>query len=90
MKKVMLTAALTGAGDTTSKSEYVPVTPEEVQILQSNVRAGRQLLTYMHVIQKQVVSVMMSIYLKSYWLIRRDEDIVINVTSGGGGTLSLI
>ena len=37
-QEVIITAALTGAGDTTRKSEHVPVTPE--QIAESAVQAA--------------------------------------------------
>jgi uncharacterized protein (DUF849 family) len=38
-RKVIITCALTGAGDTVGKSEHVPVTPE--QIADSGIAAAR-------------------------------------------------
>jgi len=38
-RKVIVTCALTGAGDTTGRSEHVPITPE--QIAQSGIDAAR-------------------------------------------------
>ena len=38
-RNVMITCALTGAGDTVGRSEHVPVTPE--QIAESGIAAAR-------------------------------------------------
>lgn len=88
MKKVMLTAALTGAGDTTSKSEYVPVTPEE--IADSAIKCARAGATVAHIHARDPktggISHDVNLFKKAIELIRQaDEDIIINVTSGGGG-----
>ena len=44
---VILTCALTGAGDTAGKSEHVPVTPEE--IAQSGIEAARAGASVIHI-----------------------------------------
>ena len=46
-RKVIMTCALTGAGDTVGKSEHVPVTPE--QIAESGIAAARAGATVIHV-----------------------------------------
>src|SRR3954469_9701908 len=46
-RKVMITCALTGAGDTVGRSEHVPVTPE--QIAESGIAAARAGATIVHV-----------------------------------------
>ena len=45
-RKVMITCALTGAGDTVGRSEHVPVTPE--QIAESGIAAARAGATIVH------------------------------------------
>lgn len=44
MQKVVLTAAITGAGDTIQKNENVPVHHKNLQIQQLNVHEQEQLL----------------------------------------------
>ena len=46
-RNVMITCALTGAGDTVDRSEHVPVTPE--QIAESGIAAARAGATIVHV-----------------------------------------
>ena len=46
-RKVIITCALTGAGDTVGRSEHVPVTPE--QIAESGIAAARAGATVVHV-----------------------------------------
>ena len=83
MKKVMLTAALTGAGDTTSKSEYVPVTPEE--IADSAIKCARAGATVAHIHARDPktggISHDVNLFKKAIELIRQaDEDIIINLS----------
>lgn len=52
--KRIITAALTGAGDTTSKSSYVPVTPKEIaHSAIESAKAGAAIATYTFVTHKQ-------------------------------------
>jgi len=46
-RNVMITCALTGAGDTVGRSEHVPVTPE--QIAESGIAAARAGATIVHI-----------------------------------------
>ena len=39
--EVILTCALTGAGDTVGKSEHVPVTPEQIKLVEQIVNRYR-------------------------------------------------
>ena len=85
--KVVLTAAITGAGDTT-KNENVPVTPQE--LADSAIKCARAGATVAHIHVRDPetggVSHDPELYAETVRLIREaDEDIVINVTSGGGG-----
>ncbi|MBI5974870.1 3-keto-5-aminohexanoate cleavage protein [Staphylococcus canis] len=88
MKKVMLSVALTGAGDTTEKNENVPVTPQE--IADSAIKCARAGATVAHIHVRDPktggISHDPELYAEAVRLIREaDEDIIINVTSGGGG-----
>ncbi|VYU54943.1 3-keto-5-aminohexanoate cleavage protein [Staphylococcus simulans] len=88
MKKVMLTAAITGAGDTTEKNKHVPVTPEE--IADAAIKCARAGATVAHIHARDPetggVSHDVELYREAVRLIREaDEDIVINITAGGGG-----
>lgn len=86
--KVVLTAAITGAGDTIQKNENVPVTPQE--LADSAIKCARAGATVAHIHVRDPetggVSHDPELYAETVRLIREaDEDIVINVTSGGGG-----
>jgi uncharacterized protein (DUF849 family) len=88
MNKVMLTVALTGAGDTVEKNSNVPVTPEE--IADSAIKCARAGATVAHIHvrdpQTGKLSHNVEFFKKAVELIRAaDEDIIINITSGGGG-----
>ena len=53
-RNVFITCAVTGSGDTTGKSDKVPVTPEQLQIRRlMRQRQGQQLYIAMHAILKQ-------------------------------------
>lgn len=88
MKKVMLTAALTGAGDTTAKNKCVPVTPQE--IADSAIKCAKAGATVAHIHARDPetggISHDVEFFKEAVRLIRAaDEDIIINITSGGGG-----
>jgi uncharacterized protein (DUF849 family) len=86
--EVILTCAVTGAGDTTSKSEHVPVTPDQIaQAAIDATKAGAS-AAHIHVrnpetgqgsrdpeLFRQVVDKVRS----------SDTDVVINLTAGMGG-----
>lgn len=87
-KKVMLTAALTGAGDTVDKNPNVPVTPQEVA--ESAIKCARAGATVAHIHARDPktggISHDVEFFREAVRLIREaDEDIIINITSGGGG-----
>ena len=48
MNKVLLTAAITGAGDTIQKNENVPVTPQE--LADSAIKCARAGATVAHIL----------------------------------------
>lgn len=89
-RKVVLTCAVTGAGDTAGKSEHVPVTPEEIAAdAIAAARAGASVV-HIHVrdLETKQGSREVAHYREVVRLIRAsDVDPVINLTAGMGGDL---
>lgn len=88
--KVILTCALTGAGDTTGKSEFVPVTPEEIAA--DAIAAARAGASAVHIHVRNIVTKQGSrdvgLYREVVRIVREsDVDPVINLTAGMGGDL---
>ncbi len=91
-RTVMITCALTGAGDTVGKSEHVPVTPE--QIAESGIAAARAGATIVHVHVRDPEtgkgSRDVKLYAEAVQRIRDSGvDVIINTTAGMGGDLYL-
>jgi uncharacterized protein (DUF849 family) len=91
-RKVIVTCALTGAGDTTGRSEYVPVTPEE--IARDAIEAARAGASAVHIHVRDVETGQgsrdVALYREVVRLVREsDVDPVINLTAGMGGDLFL-
>ncbi|MEC5423652.1 3-keto-5-aminohexanoate cleavage protein [Virgibacillus sp. C22-A2] len=87
-KKILLTAAVTGAGDTTAKSTHVPVTPKE--IAESAIESAKAGATVAHIHARDPqtggISHNVDHYREIVDRIRESEtDVVINITAGGGG-----
>lgn len=87
-KKVIISCAVTGAGETTDKSPHVPVTPKE--IADSAVKAAKAGATIAHIHVRDPetggVSHDINLYKETVERIREsDTDVIINITSGGGG-----
>lgn len=86
--KVLLTAAVTGAGETTEKNPNVPVTPRE--IAESAIESAKAGATVAHVHARDPktggISHDLNHYREIVDRIRESEtDVIINITSGGGG-----
>ena len=91
-RKVIITCALTGAGDTVGRSEHVPVTPEE--IAESGIAAARAGATVVHVHVREPAtgkgSREVSYYREAVERIRASGvDVIVNTTAGMGGDLVL-
>ena len=91
-RNVMITCALTGAGDTVGRSEHVPVTPE--QIAESGIAAARAGATIVHIHVRDPEtgkgSREVALYREVVERIRAsDVDVIINTTAGMGGDLVL-
>ncbi len=91
-RTVMITCALTGAGDTVDRSEHVPVTPE--QIAESGIAAARAGATIIHIHVRDPEtgkgSRDVALYREVVERVRAsDVDVIINTTAGMGGDLVL-
>lgn len=89
-RKVILTCALTGAGDTTGKSENVPVSPNEIAA--DAIAAARAGASVVHIHVRDVDSKQgsrdVALYREVVRQVREaDVDPVINLTAGMGGDL---
>jgi len=87
-RPVIITCALTGGGDTTGKSDKVPVTPE--QIANAAIDAGKAGATICHIHVRDPKtgkpSMEKSLYAEVVKRIRESEsNIIINLTTGAGG-----
>jgi uncharacterized protein (DUF849 family) len=87
-RNVILTCAVTGAGDTTDKNPHVPITPK--QIADSAIEAARAgaSIAHMHVRDPATGGISHSVdhFREVVERIREaDTDIIINLTAGGGG-----
>ena len=85
--EVIITCAITGSGDSATKSEYVPVTPEEIAA--DAVRASKAGAAVIHVHVRDPKTKQFSrdieLYKETARLIRESgEDIILNITAGMG------
>lgn len=91
-RTVMITCALTGAGDTVGRSEHVPVTP--AQIADAGIAAARAGATIVHVHVRDPEtgkgSREVAFYREAVERIRAGGvDVIVNTTAGMGGDLVL-
>ncbi|HEY3726020.1 MAG TPA: 3-keto-5-aminohexanoate cleavage protein [Solirubrobacteraceae bacterium] len=90
--EAFITCAITGAGDTVSRSPHVPVTPE--QIADSAIAAARAGAAVVHIHVRDpetgAGSRDVTLYRRAVQAIRAaDVDVVLNLTAGMGGDLVL-
>ena len=86
--EVIVTCAVTGAGDTTGKSPHVPVTPE--QVAESAVKAAQAgaAIVHLHVRDPDTGAGSRDpeLFKEAVRLVRESgTDVVINLTAGMGG-----
>jgi len=92
MSSVFITCAVTGSGDTVGKSDKVPVTPE--QIADDCIAAARAGAAVTHIHVRDPITGIgareTSLYAEVVERVRAsDVDVVINLTAGMGGDLTL-
>lgn len=87
-RPVIISCALTGAGDTTSISPHVPVTPEQIANEALAARAAGAAIVHIHVRDPQTgkPSREPALYREVVHCIRASgSDVLINLTTGAGG-----
>ncbi|HWE09755.1 MAG TPA: 3-keto-5-aminohexanoate cleavage protein [Solirubrobacteraceae bacterium] len=92
MNTAFITCAVTGAGDTTARSDHVPVTPEQIADAALEAARAGAAVAHIHVRDPGTGrgSRDVSLYRRVIELIRdADVDVVVNLTSGMGGDLVL-
>lgn len=90
--EVIITCALTGAGDTVGKSEHVPVTPEQIAASAVEAAGAGAAVVHIHVrdIETGQGSRDVALYREVVRRVRSSGvDVVINLTAGMGGDLVL-
>ena len=91
-QSVIITAALTGAGDTVSRSPHVPVTPEQIAASAVEAANAGAAVVHIHVRDPETGAPSRDPKLYAETVSRIKEtgtDVVINLTAGMGGDLAL-
>ena len=89
---VIITCALTGAGDTTGKSQWVPITPKQIAAAAVEAAKAGATVVHCHVRDPQTgqFSRDVALYREVMERIREaDVDIIVNLTAGMGGDLEI-
>jgi len=89
-RDVIITCAVTGSGDSASKSEHVPVTPVEIAAASIDAAKAGAAIVHIHVREPDTgaPSRRVELYQEVVDRIRdSDTDVVINLTTGMGGDL---
>ncbi|RRV10163.1 3-keto-5-aminohexanoate cleavage protein [Pseudomonas sp. v388] len=90
--EIIVTCALTGAGDTTAKSRYVPVTPAEIAAAAVEAAKAGATVVHCHVRDPETgrFSRGVSLYRELMERIRDSgTDVIVNLTAGMGGDLEI-
>ena len=91
MAKVIISCAVTGAIHTPSMSDYLPITPEE--IARSSIEAAEAGAAIIHLHARNPVDGSPTpdpaVFMKFLPVIKQSTDAVINITTGGGLTMTL-
>ncbi len=91
-ESVFITCAVTGSGDTASKSEHVPVTPQQIAADSIAAAQAGAAIVHLHVRDPETGAPARAteLYAEAVEIIRAsDTDVVVNLTSGMGGDLTL-
>src|ERR1700755_346758 len=89
-REVFITAAITGAGDTTGKSRHVPITPKEIADSAIDAAKAGAAVVHCHVRNPETGAAArgLELYREVTDRIRSaDIDVVLNLTAGMGGDL---
>lgn len=92
MSGVFITCAITGSGDTTSKSDLVPITPQQIAEAAIDAAVAGAAIVHIHVRNPETGEPArdVELYAEVVERIRASStDVVLNLTSGMGGDLTL-
>ncbi|MCY3633919.1 MAG: 3-keto-5-aminohexanoate cleavage protein [bacterium] len=92
MTGVFITCAITGSGDTTSKSDLVPITPQQIADAAIDAADAGAAIVHIHVRDPETGEPArdVELYTEVVERIRASStDVVLNLTSGMGGDLTL-
>ena len=92
MSGVFITCAITGSGDTTSKSDLVPITPQQIAEAAIDAAKAGAAIVHIHVRDPETGDPArdVELYAEVVERIRASStDVVLNLTSGMGGDLTL-
>jgi len=87
-KNVIITCAVTGAGDTAKKSQHVPVTPKEIAHAAIEAAKAGAAIAHIHVRDPKTggISHDPALFREVVERVREsDTDVILNLTAGGGG-----
>jgi uncharacterized protein (DUF849 family) len=91
MAKIIISCAVTGAIHTPSMSDYLPITPEE--IARSSIEAAEAGAAIIHLHARNPVDGSPtpdpSVFMQFLPVIKQSTDAVVNITTGGGLTMTL-
>jgi uncharacterized protein (DUF849 family) len=90
--EVFITCAITGVGDTTGRSEFVPVTPEQIAASAIEAATAGAAIVHIHVRDPDTGrgSRDLALYAEVVERVRHaDVDVVVNLSAGMGGDLVL-
>lgn len=90
-RKIVITCAVTGSADTTTKNAAVPVTPEAIALSALDAAKAGASIVHIHVrdLKTTKASMELSLYEEVVRRIReKNDDVVINLTTGSGGRFS--
>jgi len=91
-RDVIISCAVTGAGDTTGRSEHVPVTPCQIATSALDAASAGAAIVHCHVRDQETGKGARTVALYEEVVERireKNEDVVINLTAGMGGDLNV-
>ena len=91
-RDVIISCAVTGAGDTVGRSEHVPVTPEQIAVSALDAASAGAAIVHCHVrdLESGKGTRTVDLYREVVERIReKNEEVVINLTAGMGGDLNV-
>src|SRR6185503_7255137 len=90
--KIIITCAVTGAGDTVGKSPNVPVTPEQIANSALEAASAGAAVVHCHVRDPKTGKGARGVHLYKEVMERiraKNKDVIINLTAGMGGDLEI-